>query len=174
MNTGNSRKKYSCRQPRLAVAVLRPVREAAWLRGGEGNASRSGAIEPGFRILDLGCGTGSLAILIKRLHPTVDVIGLDPDPRALVRAKRKAERALISIRLDQGFADEMPYKNGTFDSGFFHLHVSPHSDRQKRNGAKRNPASPNTWSATSTCSISRALKRPRPARSHAISIRVIT
>jgi len=47
------------------------------------------AIQPGVRILDVGCGIGSFAILIKRLHPAVDVIGLDPDPKALVRAKEK-------------------------------------------------------------------------------------
>ncbi|MBV8277295.1 MAG: class I SAM-dependent methyltransferase [Verrucomicrobia bacterium] len=49
--------------------------------------------------IDYECGTGTLAILIKRLHPTMDVVGLDPDPKALARAKRKTQRAGISIRL---------------------------------------------------------------------------
>ena len=46
-------------------------------------------IKPGFRVLDIGCGTGTLAILIKSLHPGVDVVGLDPDPKALAERKEK-------------------------------------------------------------------------------------
>ena len=76
-------------------------------------------IKPGFRVLDIGCGTGTLAILIKRLHPGVEVVGLDPDPNALARAKGKAERVGISIRLDKGFADELPYENASCSPTFW-------------------------------------------------------
>ena len=54
-------------------------------------------IQPGHSVLDVGCGTGTLVVLIKRLHPDVNVIGLDPDTRALARARRKAERASVSV-----------------------------------------------------------------------------
>ena len=37
-------------------------------------------IRPGQRVLDIGCGTGSLVVLLKRLQPDTEVIGLDPDP----------------------------------------------------------------------------------------------
>jgi ubiquinone/menaquinone biosynthesis C-methylase UbiE len=86
------------------------------------------AIRPGHRVLDVGCGTGSLAILIKRLHPDVDVVGLDPDPRALARARRKAKRAAVSIRFDRGFSDELPYPGASFDRVFSSLmlhHLQP-------------------------------------------------
>ena len=43
-------------------------------------------LRPGQRVLDVGCGTGTLATLIKQLHPEVEVVGLDPDPKALARA----------------------------------------------------------------------------------------
>jgi ubiquinone/menaquinone biosynthesis C-methylase UbiE len=76
------------------------------------------ALRPGFSVLDVGCGTGTLAVLIKRLHPKVDVIGLDPDPRALERAKRKASRASVSVRFDHGFADALGYPDGRFDRAF--------------------------------------------------------
>src|SRR5262245_8666218 len=66
------------------------------------------AIQTGHRVLDIGCGTGELIILIKSLHPGVDVVGLDPDPKALIRAKRKAERAAVIIQFDQGFSDGLP------------------------------------------------------------------
>jgi trans-aconitate methyltransferase len=47
------------------------------------------ALRPGHRALDIGCGTGSLLVLIKDKYPNVEVVGLDPDPRALARARRK-------------------------------------------------------------------------------------
>lgn len=81
-------------------------------------------LQPGHRVLDIGCGTGTLLALLKRLHPDVDVTGIDPDPKALARARRKADRAAASIRLDQGFADALPYADATFDRVFssFMLH----------------------------------------------------
>jgi ubiquinone/menaquinone biosynthesis C-methylase UbiE len=76
------------------------------------------ALRPGHRVLDIGCGTGSLVVWIKRLHPDVDIIGLDPDPKALTRARRKAEKAVVSIQFDQGFSDDLPYQEATFDRVF--------------------------------------------------------
>jgi ubiquinone/menaquinone biosynthesis C-methylase UbiE len=70
------------------------------------------------RVLDVGCGTGTLAVLIKRLYPTVDVAALDPDPKALARAQRKAERAAVSIRFDRGFSDALGYPDAAFDRVF--------------------------------------------------------
>ena len=72
-------------------------------------------IRPGHRILDIGCGTGSLLIQLKQFYPGTDVVGLDPDPKALARASRKAERAAVSIQFDQGFGDELPYPEASFD-----------------------------------------------------------
>jgi ubiquinone/menaquinone biosynthesis C-methylase UbiE len=82
------------------------------------------AVRPSHRVLDIGCGTGSLVVLIKRQYPDVEVVGLDPDPRALARARRKAQRAVLSIQLDQGFSDELPYPEAFFDRVFssFMLH----------------------------------------------------
>ena len=69
-------------------------------------------------VLDIGCGTGTFATLLKRRYPAVEVVGLDPDPRALARAKRKAEQAGVSVRFDQGFADALEYAAATFDLVF--------------------------------------------------------
>jgi ubiquinone/menaquinone biosynthesis C-methylase UbiE len=82
------------------------------------------SIQTGHRILDIGCGTGALVTMIKRLHPDVDVVGLDPDPKALTRARRKAERIAVPIQFDQGFSDELPYPDVSFDRVFssFMLH----------------------------------------------------
>jgi ubiquinone/menaquinone biosynthesis C-methylase UbiE len=76
------------------------------------------------RVLDIGCGTGTMAVLIKQLRPDVDVVGLDPDPKALARARHKADRSAVSIRFDHGFSDSLPYRDASFDRVFssFMLH----------------------------------------------------
>ena len=88
---------------------------------------------PHQRVLEVGCGTGSLAVQIKRNYPDVEVVGLDPDRKALARAKRKAERAGISIHFDQGYADKLDYEAGSFDRVFSCLmfHHLEHDDKQK-------------------------------------------
>ncbi|MFZ1141548.1 MAG: class I SAM-dependent methyltransferase [Candidatus Sulfotelmatobacter sp.] len=86
------------------------------------------ALRPGYRVLDIGCGTGTLATLIKRLHPDVEVVGIDPDPKALARARRKAGNAAVSIQFDQGFGDDLPYAEESFDrvfSSFMFHHLPP-------------------------------------------------
>src|SRR4029450_1170866 len=76
------------------------------------------AIRSNDRILDIGCGTGTLATLVKQLHPDVDVVGLDPDPKAIARARSKAQRAAVSIQFDQGFSQYLPYPDGSFEQVF--------------------------------------------------------
>jgi ubiquinone/menaquinone biosynthesis C-methylase UbiE len=76
------------------------------------------ALQPSHAVLDIGCGTGTLAVLIKRLHPTVDVIGVDPDPKALALAQAKANKAGVAVRFDRGFADALAYGDKTFDRVF--------------------------------------------------------
>jgi ubiquinone/menaquinone biosynthesis C-methylase UbiE len=76
------------------------------------------AIQPDHRVLDIGCGTGSLVALIKCLHPNVEAVGIDPDPKALGRARRRAAAAEASIQLDLGFSDELPYPEASYDRIF--------------------------------------------------------
>jgi len=86
------------------------------------------SVQPHHRVLDIGSGTGTFAVSIKAWMPSVEVVGLDPDPKALARSRRKAERAGISIRFDQGFADALPYSDASFDRVFSSLmfHHLPH------------------------------------------------
>ncbi len=72
-------------------------------------------IRPGHRVLDLGCGTGTLALMIRAQYPEAHVVGLDPDPKALSIAGRKAERAGAVVEWHQGFADALPFEDGSFD-----------------------------------------------------------
>src|SRR5215472_6472933 len=84
-------------------------------------------LRPTYRVIDIGCGTGTLAVLIKRLHPDAEVVGIDPDPKALDLARHKAARAATPIRFDRGSSDEMPYPDESFDRVFssFMFHHLP-------------------------------------------------
>ena len=94
---------------------------------------RQANIQTNQRVLDIGCGTGTLVVLLKRKYATAQIVGLDPDPKALRRAQNKVRRAEVSVQLDQGFADELPYEKGTFDRVLSSLmfHHLEEQDREK-------------------------------------------
>ena len=90
-------------------------------------------IQTGHSILDIGCGTGTLVVTLKRRYPDVQIVGLDPDPKALQRARKKVMRAGLSVQLDHGFADELPYEERSFDRVFssFMFHHLEEPEREK-------------------------------------------
>jgi ubiquinone/menaquinone biosynthesis C-methylase UbiE len=84
------------------------------------------ALAPGQRVLDLGCGTGAGTLLAKRMQPGIEIVGLDPDAKALARARKKAERAGLAIEFVQGFGDALPFADARFDrviSSFMFHHL---------------------------------------------------
>lgn len=82
------------------------------------------AIAPGESVLDLGCGTGTLAIQLKERCPRAAVTGIDADPDVLARARRKAEGASREVDFVEARATELPFPDGHFDKVlstlFFH------------------------------------------------------
>ena len=106
-----------------------------WMGGGQSRTDliEQAQVQPGHHILDIGCGTGTLAVQLKRQYRTAEVFGFDPDRKALRRAKTKAQRAAVSVKFEQGFADELPYERGSFDRVFssFMLHHLDEPDRKK-------------------------------------------
>jgi ubiquinone/menaquinone biosynthesis C-methylase UbiE len=87
----------------------------------------------GQRVLDLGCGTGTLGIQIKQREPGVKVAGLDADPEMLAQARAKAEQAGVELELTEGFSTELPYEDASFDrvlSTLFFHHLDPEPKRQ--------------------------------------------
>src|SRR3954468_19194812 len=72
-------------------------------------------IKDGESVLDLACGTGTLAIEIKKDHPKAKVSGLDGDAAILERAKRKAKDAGVKIGFQPGLANDLPYDPRPFD-----------------------------------------------------------
>jgi SAM-dependent methyltransferase len=70
-------------------------------------------LEPGARVLDIACGTGNVTIPLARRGATVT--GLDMTPHLLEEARARAAREGLRIRFDEGFAETLPYPNGSFD-----------------------------------------------------------
>jgi len=90
-------------------------------------------LAPGQRVLDLGCGTGTLAVMAKRAHPAIDVIGLDGDPEILQLAESKARAAGMAARFDHGLSTALPYPDGSMDrvlSTLFFHHLSGEDKRR--------------------------------------------
>jgi ubiquinone/menaquinone biosynthesis C-methylase UbiE len=67
------------------------------------------------KILDVGSGTGTMAILIKQAHSSAEMLGIDGDPQILEIARSKARKLGLEIRFDQGMSFALPYPNESFD-----------------------------------------------------------
>ena len=78
-------------------------------------------LQPGQTVLDIGCGTGTLTLLIKQAHPNVIVHGLDIDTEILQLAQNKADAAGLELKLQQGSAICLPYPDQSFDHVFTSL-----------------------------------------------------
>jgi SAM-dependent methyltransferase len=72
-------------------------------------------LEPGAQVLDVGAGTGSLAIMLKRSQPAATVVGVDGDPRILAVARRKGSTAAADVSWVEGMAQRLPFERNQFD-----------------------------------------------------------
>ena len=93
-------------------------------------------VEPGHRILDVGCGTGTLAMRIYQRQPGAEVHGVDGDPKVLEIARSKIAQAGATVAFERAMAWELPYPDGTFDrvvsSLVFHHLVTDNKRRAAR------------------------------------------
>lgn len=81
----------------------------------KGRLVRQADIEKGHRVLDLGCGTATLTIMIKRAQPEAEVVGLDVDPDILRIGYAKTLRAGKDIAFVLGAAFSLPFADRSFD-----------------------------------------------------------
>jgi ubiquinone/menaquinone biosynthesis C-methylase UbiE len=73
-------------------------------------------LAPGEIVLDVGCGTGSLAVVAKgRVGPAGRVTGIDASPEMIAQARTKAARAGLDIRFDIARAEALPLPDGSVD-----------------------------------------------------------
>jgi ubiquinone/menaquinone biosynthesis C-methylase UbiE len=78
------------------------------------------------RILDLGCGTGTLIQRLLHLAPEIEIVGIDPSAEMLNVARQKLPK---SVELQVGSADSIPFPNESFDliisTNAFHYFRNP-------------------------------------------------
>lgn len=73
-------------------------------------------LRSGESVLDVGCGTGTLAILAKEIvGQSGTVCAVDPSPEMLSRARAKAARVGAEIRFENAAAQALPFKDSSFD-----------------------------------------------------------
>jgi SAM-dependent methyltransferase len=87
-----------------------------------GQLVKHARVRSGQRLLDVGCGTGVVAVTAARRG--AQVTGLDLTPALLERARENAQLAGVSIDWHEGDAENLPFDDGAFDvvvSQFGHI-----------------------------------------------------
>jgi ubiquinone/menaquinone biosynthesis C-methylase UbiE len=73
-------------------------------------------LKSGESVLDIGCGTGTLAIAAKRrVGPSGKVWGIDASPEMIARAKKKAGKGPVEVSFENVFVQQLPFSDATFD-----------------------------------------------------------
>lgn len=121
VNPARSQPEEKTFTPALGLRALTPLYDLAIAMLTRENKWRSALIEAialqqGERLLDVGCGTGSLAVRLATEQPGAWVHGIDPDPDVLRRARSKAAAAGARIAFHEGFlTDEFVADADPFD-----------------------------------------------------------
>ena len=90
-------------------------------------------IAAGHDVLDVGCGTGTLAILAKTRQPRARVVGLDGDRAVLEIARKKIVTAGVDVELREGLANSEPtFQPASFDRILTSLVLHHLTTEQKR------------------------------------------
>jgi ubiquinone/menaquinone biosynthesis C-methylase UbiE len=73
-------------------------------------------LQPGEQVLDVGCGTGTLALeAARRVRTTGRVVGIDPSQQQIDHARSKATRRKLPVDFQIGAIEQLPFPDQTFD-----------------------------------------------------------
>lgn len=91
-------------------------------------------LTPGEAVLDVGCGTGTLALHAKRrVGAAGPVWGIDASPQMIAAARRKAKKAGVDVRFGEAIVESLPFSDGRFDAvlSTLMLHHLPRAAREQ-------------------------------------------
>jgi ubiquinone/menaquinone biosynthesis C-methylase UbiE len=91
------------------------------------------SLRPGSRLLDVGSGTGTFAILAKQACRLAEVTGVDGDPAIIARARSKADRVGAEVHFEVALATALPFEEGVFDrvTSTFVMHHLPRAAKAR-------------------------------------------
>lgn len=77
---------------------------------------RLAQIQAGEKVLDVGCGTGTLALLVKQKSPSsVTVTGIDASPQMIARAQQKAQSAGLNVHFEAALVEAINAPDNSYD-----------------------------------------------------------
>lgn len=92
----------------------------------------------GESVLDVGCGTGALALAAqRRVGATGSVCGVDPSPEMIARARRKATKAGADVRFETAAVEALPFPDATFDAVLSSLMLHHLTEEGRRQGVNQ-------------------------------------
>ena len=92
-------------------------------------------IQPGDKVLDVGCGTGSLTLTAERYAGSSgSIFGIDASPEMVAAARKKAKRSGSRVIFDLGLIEKLAFPDATFDAVINRLMVHHLPDDIKRRG----------------------------------------
>ncbi len=97
----------------LLLSLLTLGREGSFRE----QALRLAQLKEGESVLDVGCGTGTLAVAASRhVGATGNVSGIDASSEMIARAVKKAQRAKAQVDFRIGLVESLPFTDGAFDA----------------------------------------------------------
>ena len=84
------------------------------------------------KILDVGCGTATLTIMLQKEFPGASVTGIDGDGKILAIADKKIKEAKLTINLKEALSFKLPFADNYFDVVVSSLMLHHLSDDNKK------------------------------------------